>query len=100
MGLNNQFICKLFYSFQNERKFFFVLEYCPGGELFNLLVKKKRFTEDQTRYYAAQIILALEHVHSLDVIYRDLKPENVLIDSEGYIRITDFGLSKTNIKAN
>lgn len=53
VGLNNQFICKLYYSFQNERKIFFVLEYCPGGELFNLLVKKKRFTEDQTRYYAA-----------------------------------------------
>ena len=71
VGLNHQFICKLFYSFQNDRKFFFTLEYCPGGELFNLLVKKKRFSEDQTRFYAAQIILALEHVHSLDVIYRE-----------------------------
>jgi len=70
------------------------LEFCSGGELFNLLLKKKKFTEEQTRFYAAQIVLALEYLHEKDIIYRDLKPENVLIDNFGYIRITDFGLSK------
>jgi serine/threonine protein kinase len=71
-----------------------VLEYCPGGELFGLLSKKSRFSEEQTKFYAAQIVMALEYLHERDIIYRDLKPENVLIDAEGYIRLTDFGLSK------
>lgn len=74
------------------------MEYCPGGELFNLLSKRGKFTEDQTRFYAAQIVLALEALHNKNVIYRDLKPENVLIDDKGYIRIADFGLSKANVK--
>lgn len=98
VGTNHPFIAKLHYSFQNEKKLFFALEYCPGGELFNLLQKRRYFTEDQTRFYAAQILLALDYLHQNDVIYRDLKPENVLIDIDGYIRITDFGLSKKNVK--
>lgn len=95
--LDHPFIIKFKGSFQNEKKLFFILEYCPGGELFNLLAKKRRFSEDQTRFYAAQIVLALEHLHSKNMVYRDLKPENVLIDEKGYIRITDFGLSRTNV---
>lgn len=97
INIDHPFVIKFFYSFQNERKLFFVLEYCPGGELFNLLQKRKRFNDDQARFYAAQMVLALEHLHSKDIIYRDLKPENVLIDKEGYIRITDFGLSRMGI---
>eukprot|EP01016_Furgasonia_blochmanni_P007664 TRINITY_DN1306_c0_g4_i1.p1 TRINITY_DN1306_c0_g4~~TRINITY_DN1306_c0_g4_i1.p1 ORF type:complete len:297 (+),score=57.83 TRINITY_DN1306_c0_g4_i1:183-1073(+) len=98
--MDHPFIVKLAYAFQNERKLYFALEYCPGGELFNVLQKKRRFSEDVARFYAAQIVLALEHLHSKDVVYRDLKPENVLIDKDGYIRITDFGLSKENIQGN
>lgn len=96
--VSHPFVIHFHGSFQNEKKLYFVLEYCPGGELYNLLRKKKRFREDRVKFYAAQIVLALEHLHKQDVIYRDLKPENVLIDSKGYIRITDFGLSKTNTK--
>jgi len=96
--IDHPFVIKFKGSFQNEKKLFFILEYCPGGELFNLLAKKRRFSEDQTRFYAAQIVLAIEHLHSKDIVYRDLKPENVLIDDKGYIRITDFGLSRTNVK--
>jgi serum/glucocorticoid-regulated kinase 2 len=92
------FIAKLHYAFQNEKKLYFALEYCPGGELFNLLQKRKYFTEDQARFYVAQMVLAIEFLHAKDFIYRDLKPENVLLDRQGYIRITDFGLSKGNIK--
>lgn len=94
------FLVKLRYSFQTVSALCFVLEYCPGGELFNLLQKKRRFSEEQTRFFAAQMVLALEYLHSKDVIYRDLKPENVLIDAEGYIKITDFGLSRQHAKDN
>jgi len=65
-----------------------------------LLQKKGKFSEDQARFYIIQIILAIEYLHSKDIIYRDLKPENVLLDQEGYIRITDFGLSKPGISGN
>ncbi|KAL4445496.1 hypothetical protein ABPG74_004570 [Tetrahymena malaccensis] len=95
---DHPFIIKLHYSFQNERKLFFVLDYCQGGELFNLLCKYKRFNEQDTKFYCAQIVLALEYLHEKDIIYRDLKPENVLIDRQGYLKITDFGLSKRNSK--
>lgn len=85
---------QLYYTFQTEARLFFVLEYCPGGELFFLLKKRKTLTEDQARFYTAQIVLAIEYLHKQNIIYRDLKPENVLIDTKGYVRITDFGLSK------
>ena len=94
------FIVKLYYTFQTEKKLYFVLEYCPGGEIFSLLQKKRRLSEEQTRFYAAQMVLALEHLHQQDIVYRDLKPENVLIDVNGYIKITDFGLSRMNVKVN
>jgi serine/threonine protein kinase len=78
---------------------YFVLDYCAGGELFFHLGREGRFSEDRARFYAAQIVLALEHLHSLNVIYRDLKPENVLLDHHGNVRLTDFGLSKENVVA-
>lgn len=87
------FLVKLFYSFQTDKKLYFVLEYCPGGELFNLLSKEKRLSEDHTRFYACQMVLAIDFLHHKKIIYRDLKPENVLICHDGYIKIADFGLS-------
>jgi serum/glucocorticoid-regulated kinase 2 len=94
------FLVKLFYSFQNDKKLFFVLEYCAGGELFNLIQLKGKLSEAQTRFYACQIVLAIEALHEKNIIYRDLKPENVLLGEDGYIKITDFGLSKTNVCKN
>ena len=72
---------------------------CAGGELFFHLGKEGRFTEERSRFYCAQITLALEHLHSMNVIYRDLKPENVLLDHKGNVRLTDFGLSKEGVHA-
>ena len=92
------FMINFFHSFQSESKLYFVIEYCPGGELFELLQKKRKFAEDQARFYAAQMVLALEFMHAKNIIYRDLKPENVLVDMEGYLKITDFGLSRMNVK--
>eukprot|EP01071_Lankesteria_metandrocarpae_P007909 Lankesteria_metandrocarpae@DN4816_c0_g1_i1.p1 len=97
-AVNHPFIVKLFYAFTSATKLYFVMEYCPGGELFYHLSREERFNESRTRFYAAQIVLALGHIHDLNVIYRDLKPENVLLDSDGYIRLTDFGLSKEGIR--
>ena len=66
----------------------------PGGEIFSHLRRAGRFPETRCRFYASQIILALEYLHHLSLIYRDLKPENLLIDEQGYLRITDFGFAK------
>lgn len=91
------FIVGLNMAFQTADKLFFVLDYCGGGELFFHLGKVGRFPEERARFYAAQIVLALEYVHKLGVIYRDLKPENVLLDQYGNVRLTDFGLSKEGV---
>jgi len=87
-------------AFQTKDKLFFVLDYCAGGELFFHLGKEGKFVESRSRYYTGQITCALEHIHKLGVIYRDLKPENVLLDESGNVRITDFGLSKEGVNAN
>ena len=91
----NQFLIELHFSFQTKKALYFVLEYCPGGELFYLFNRNKRFSEEQTKFFAAQIVLALEFLHSKDIVYKDLKPENVLIGHDGYIKLTDFGLSRS-----
>lgn len=96
-NVRHPFIIKMDYAFQSNSKLFFVLEYCPGGELFFYLSQIGRFKEDAARFYASNILLALQHLHSLNILYRDLKPENVLVGHDGYVKIADFGLSKENI---
>jgi serine/threonine protein kinase len=91
------FIVSMNMAFQSKDKLYFVLDYCAGGELFFHLGKLGKFPEPRARFYAAEIILAISYVHSLDIIYRDLKPENVLLDARGHVRLTDFGLSKEGI---
>ncbi|XGW22558.1 hypothetical protein V3C99_005075 [Haemonchus contortus] len=88
------FLVNMQYSFKDNSNLYMVLEFISGGEMFSHLRRIGRFSEPHSRFYAAQIVLAFEYLHSLDLIYRDLKPENLLIDSTGYLKITDFGFAK------
>lgn len=92
--VNHPFLVNLEFAFQTPEKIFFVMKFMRGGELFQHLRNFRRFPEQQTRFYAMEIILALEYLHSKEIIYRDLKPENILMDDDGHICLTDFGLSK------
>jgi len=95
--LDNDYIVKLYYSFQNTQYLFFVMEYMNGGDLGHLLQKVGALDAKFARLYAAEVILALKHLHSNGIIHRDLKPDNILIDSTGHLKVTDFGLSKGKI---
>ncbi|KAH8556170.1 kinase-like domain-containing protein [Umbelopsis sp. PMI_123] len=95
--VSHPFIVKLFYAFQTKEKLHMILEYASGGELFTHLAAERMFSEEVASFYAAELILALEHLHSLGIIYRDLKPENCLLDMDGHVVLTDFGLSKVSV---
>lgn len=92
--VRHPFIVDLYATFQDSLNIYMLLSYVPGGELFTHLRRARRFTPDVTRFYLATIVLALKFLHSYNIIYRDLKPENLLLDSRGYLRLTDFGFAK------
>uniref|UniRef100_A0A914XNT5 Uncharacterized protein n=1 Tax=Plectus sambesii TaxID=2011161 RepID=A0A914XNT5_9BILA len=98
-NIKHPFLVSLHYSFQTRDKLYFVLDYLNGGELFFHLQREKHFSEPRARFYAAEIASALGYLHDKDIIYRDLKPENLLLDSLGHVVLTDFGLCKEGIKA-
>ena len=95
--LNCPFLAVLISAFESENFLNFLMEYYPGGELFFHL-KKVKFTEEIARFYFAQIVFSLEFLHSQKILYRDLKPENLILDLYGYIRLTDFGLCKRGLE--
>ncbi|KAG9234105.1 camp-dependent protein kinase A [Amylocarpus encephaloides] len=89
------FITTLITSFSDHDSLYMLLDYCPGGEVFSYLRKAKRFDENTSRFYAAEIVLIIEFLHEREgVAYRDLKPENLLLDAEGHIKLVDFGFAK------
>ncbi|XP_016297587.1 ribosomal protein S6 kinase 2 alpha isoform X5 [Sinocyclocheilus anshuiensis] len=95
--VNHSFVVKLHYAFQTEGKLYLILDFLRGGDLFTRLSKEVMFTEEDVKFYLAELALGLDHLHSLGIIYRDLKPENILLDEEGHIKLTDFGLCKEAI---
>ena len=92
--IKHPYIVQLRFSFQNEQKLYLVTDYYNGGSLYDHLRKSKFFAEDRAKFYAAELLLALGHLHEKSIVYRDLKLENILMDHMGHIALTDFGLSK------
>lgn len=95
--LVHPFLVNLNYSFQTSDKLYFIMDYVNGGELFFHLQKDKKFSEDRVRFYCAEIVCGLEYLHANGVLYRDLKPENLLLTEDGHICMTDFGISKEGL---
>ena len=95
--MHNPFIVKLNYAFQTSEKLFLLLDYCPGGDLSKQLQIQTRFSEEKAKFYICEIILALGDLHKNNIIFRDLKPDNIVIDKEGHALLTDFGLSREGI---
>ena len=96
--MSHPFIVKLRFAFQTLDKLFLVSDYCPGGDLSQYLEIERIFPEWKAKFYIAEIVLAIEALHEKDVIFRDLKPDNVVLDEEGHAMLTDFGLSKEGVK--
>jgi len=92
--VKHPFLITLWGTFQDSKNLYMVMDFVEGGELFSLLRKSQRFPNPVAKFYAAEVTLALEYLHSKHIIYRDLKPENLLLDRHGHLKITDFGFAK------
>jgi len=92
--LSCPFVVQFLGSFQDDRRVFFLMEYVHGGELYGRLRREGRLPPDHSKFYAAEMLLALEYLHFVDIVYRDLKPENVMIDRSGHVKLVDFGFAK------
>jgi len=95
--LSHPFIVGMHFWFEDSDQLYYILDFVPGGELYHHLLRRRRFSEPVARFYMAEIVLALEYLHKDGIMYRDLKPENLLLDADGHIKMTDFGLSKSGI---
>lgn len=95
--VDHPFIVHLHYAFETRRRLYLVQEFCNGGELFRRMEVERMMTEDDAKFYLSEIVCAIEYLHERDIIYRDLKTENVMLDTDGHVRLIDFGLSKMNM---
>jgi len=95
--MSHSFVLKLHFAFQTSKNLYMVLDYCPNGDLTQQMREKRKFSEATAKFYLAEIILAIEYLHSLDIVYRDIKPENILLDRIGHVKLADFGLAKENV---
>ncbi len=98
--LKHPFIINMYYAFQDNKNLYLVMDFLSGGDLRYHICKNRKFTEEQTKFFLCNIILGLEYIHNKRVIHRDIKPENLILDENGYIRITDFGISKIFSNSN
>eukprot|EP01134_Creolimax_fragrantissima_P005918 CFRG5918T1 len=94
----NPHVVKLYYSFQSTTALYLVMEYLIGGDVYSLLQNFGVFDEDMAAFYVAEVVLALEYLHNLHIVHRDIKPDNMLIDHNGHLKLTDFGLSRVQLK--
>lgn len=102
--MNHPFIVSLNFAFQTAEKLFLILDYCPGGDLGNIFFilaemihRQRRLRPHIAKLFVCELVLALEALHKRDIIFRDLKPDNIVIDPEGHVMLTDFGLSKEGV---
>jgi serine/threonine protein kinase len=98
--LNHSFIVNMHYAFQDRDNLYLVMDLLNGGDLRFHISRYRKFSEEQTRFFLANIIYAIDYIHSNNVIHRDIKPENLVLDDKGYVRITDFGIAKENMPDN
>jgi serine/threonine protein kinase len=95
--INHRFVCKLHYAFQSFDHLYLVSDFCPGGDLRQILNQNDYLSERDAAKFLAEILLAIEEIHRNGVIHRDIKPENILIDWDGHAMLSDFGLAKEGI---
>ena len=98
--LNHPFIVNMHYAFQDNQNLYLVMDILNGGDLRYHISRYHKFSEEQTRFFIANIIYSLQYIHSNNVIHRDIKPENLVLDEKGYVRVTDFGIAKENMEDN
>jgi len=89
---DHQWVVKMYYSFQDEERLYLVMEFLPGGDLMTLLMKKDTLTEEAAQFYISETALAIQSIHQLGFIHRDIKPDNILLDARGHVKLSDFGL--------
>ena len=90
--VDHTWVVKMFYSFQDSDALYLVMEFLPGGDIMTLLMKKDTLPEEAAQFYMAETALAIETIHKLGFIHRDIKPDNLLLDSRGHVKLSDFGL--------
>ena len=98
--LRCKLVVELYAMFQDENNVYIVMEYAPGGELFTHLRRERKFTTDRAKFYAVEVAGALRVMHAVNVLYRDIKPENIVLSADGHIRLCDFGFAKVIKKGN
>lgn len=89
---DHQWVVKMYYSFQDSVNLYLIMEFLPGGDMMTLLMKKDILSEECTQFFVAETVLAIDYIHKLGFIHRDIKPDNLLLDASGHIKLSDFGL--------
>ena len=99
-NMNSPYIVNIHFAFQDKENLYLVMDFLSGGDLRFHISRHKKFSEEQTRFFICGLILALEYIHSNNIIHRDIKPENLVLEKNGYLRVTDFGVAMKNIKTS